>query len=90
MLQMVLKSGDEEQVLDLLEVPEFVLMQFCDSILRKQDLRNPVVRDMLRDLTNALKIKAEQEPVDRVAIDRHSLKEQLTQIEGLLAKFDQE
>jgi hypothetical protein len=90
MLQMMWKSGDTEQVLDLVGVPEFVLVQFCDVILRKQDLRNPDARYMLRETVNALKVKAEEAPVGPAAFDRHSLKEQISRIEGLLVQFDQE
>jgi hypothetical protein len=88
MLQMSMKSGDEEQVLDLTDVPEFVLAQFCDLILRKQDLRNPDVRKMLRETVDALKSKAEKEPVDPVACERNSLKEGIADIEDLLKQFD--
>jgi hypothetical protein len=88
MLQMLMKSGDEEQVLDLVDVPEFVLAQFCDLILRKQDLRNPDVRKMLRETVDALKAKAEKEPVDPVAYERNSLKESIANIEDLLKQFD--
>ena len=90
MLQMLWKSGDTEQVVDLVEVPEFVLVQFCDLILRKQDLRNPDARYMLRETVNALKVKAEEPPDGSAAFERHSLKEQIEQIEGLLDQFDQE
>ena len=90
MLQMLMKSGDNERILNLVEVPEFVLVQFCDAILRKQDLRDPDARYMLRETINAIKVKAEEEPSERVAFDRASLKAQVTQIESLLAQFDQE
>jgi hypothetical protein len=90
MLQMMMKSGDEEQVLDLAEAPEFLLIQFCEMILKHQDLRNPDARYMLREIVNALKIKAEKEPVDPVAFECCSLKEQLVQVEGLLNQFDRE
>jgi len=90
MLQMSWKTGDTERVVDLVEVPEFVLVQFCDLILRKQDLRNPDARYMLRETINALKVKAEEEPVGPATFERSSLKEQIAQIEGLLDQFDQE
>jgi len=86
---MLMKSGDEEQVLELVDVPEFVLAEFCGLILRHQDLRNPDARRMLRDTVSALKVKAEQEPVDRVSLDRQSLKEDIAQMESLLKQFDQ-
>ena len=90
MLQMLMKSGDNEQVLDLAETPEFALVQFCDLILRKQDLRNPDARYILRETVSALKVKAEKEPSDPVAFYRTDLKAQIAQIEGLLEQFDQE
>jgi len=89
MLQMLMKSGDNEQVLDLVEVPEFVLLQFCDLILRKQDLSNPDVRYMLRETIGALKAKAEA-PSDPASFCRTGLKEQVAQIEGLLEQFGNE
>jgi len=87
MLQMLLKSNDNEQVLDLAEVPEFVLVQFCDLILRKRDLSNPGARNMLREMVSALKSKADKEPYDPVAFHRADLKAQITQIEGLLGNL---
>ena len=91
MLQMSVKSGDnDEQVLDLVDVPEFVLQQFCEVILRRWDLRNPDARYALREFVNALKIKAEEKPVDQVVSDPYSLKAQIAKMEELLDKFDQE
>jgi hypothetical protein len=87
---MVMGSGDEKQVLDLVDVPELVLVQFCDLILRKRDLRNPDTHKMLQEIVNALKVKAEKEPVDRIAYERCSLKESLAYIEDLLKQFDHE
>ncbi len=87
-MQMVWKSGDKEQILELVDSPEVVLVQFCNSILRHQDLRNPDARHMLRETVNALKVKAEQEPDSPLAMDRHDLKEKLAEIEELLDKFD--
>ena len=89
MLKMMMESGDTKQLMALTEVPAFVLEQFCDLILRKQDLRNPDVRYMLRETVNALKVKAEEPPDGPVAFERHSLKEQLVYVEGLLDEFDQ-
>jgi hypothetical protein len=90
MLKMVWNSGDEEQVIELTETPEFVLINFCDIIIRKQDLRNPDVRYMLRETVNALKVKAEGEPDGYTPFDRRGLKEHIAQIEDLLKKFEQE
>ena len=90
MLQMVWKSDGDEQVLDLVDTPEFVLVQFCEMILRHRDLRNPDARRMLRETTAALKVKAEKEPVDNFAYDRQILKENIAFVEGLLKQFDDE
>ena len=86
-MQMLWKTGDKEQVLELVDTPELVLVQFCNSILRHQDLRNPDARHRLRELVNALKAKAEQEPDGPFAMNRYELKEKLAEIEELLAKF---
>lgn len=89
MLQMVWKSGGDEQVLDLVDTPEIVLVQFCETILRHQDLRNPDARQMLQEIITALKVKAEKEPVDHIAFNRHDLKENIAYVEDLLRQFDQ-
>jgi hypothetical protein len=88
-MQMVWKTGDEEQVLELVDTPELVLVQCCNSILRHQDLRNPDARHMLRETVNALKIKAGQEPDSPIAMNRHELKKKLAEIEDLLKQFDE-
>jgi len=91
MMQMVWNQGaDNEQVLDLVDVPEFVLVQFCDLILRRQDLRNPTVRDMLRDLASALKVKFEQKLVEQSMYNQQDLKDSINQIEELLRQLEQE
>ena|GEM_PF-3220553 len=90
-LQMVWKAGEkEEEILELTETPEFVLIQFCDIIIRKQDLRNPDARYMLDETVNALKVKAEKEPYGYSPFDRKGLKEYIAHIEDLLIKFDQQ
>ena len=91
MLQMAMKSGDnKEQILDLVDVPEFVLVQSCDIILRHQDLRNPDAQYMLRETVNALKVKAEEKPSDLVfSYNRYDLKEYIVQIENLLSSVAQ-
>ena len=89
MLQMVMKSGDKEQVLDLVEVPELVLVQSCNMILRHQDLRNPDAQYMLQEFVGALKVKAREDLVGPAAFNRHDLKKYITQIDDLLKQFDQ-
>jgi hypothetical protein len=88
-MQIVRKTGDEEQVLELVDTPEFVLVQFCNSILRHQDLRNPDARRILRETVDALKVKAGQEPDSSAAMNRYELKDKLAEIEELLDKFDE-
>ena len=90
MLQISCKYDDTEEVVDLVEAPEIVLLQFCDLILRKWDLRNPEVRNMLREMFNALKAKAEKKPDGPAAYSPYSLEEQIAHIEGLLDQLDQE
>jgi len=58
MIQMVMKSGDDEQVFDLAETPDFLLAQFFSSIIRHQDLRNPIVQNMLKEIADAFRMKA--------------------------------
>jgi hypothetical protein len=90
MLQMSVKSGDGEQVLDLVEIPEFILVQFCEMILRHQDMRNQDARYMLRETVNALNVKAKEAAAGQDAYDRYSLKGAIARIEELLDQFDQE
>ena len=90
-LQMLMKTGDkEETVLELTETPEFVLIQFCDVIIRKQDLRNPDTRYVLDETLNALRVKAEREPDGYTPFSRQDLKEFIAMIDELLKKSDQE
>ncbi len=89
-MQMLWKTGDKEQVIELVDSPEVILVQFCNSILRHQDLRSPDVRHRLREIVNALKVKAEQEPDGPADMNRYELKEKLAEIEELMAKFDGE
>jgi hypothetical protein len=88
-MQMIWITGDEKRVLELVDTPELVLVQFCNSILRHQDLRNPDARRMLRETVDALKVKAGQEPDSPLAMDRFELKEKLVEIEEALDKFDE-
>ena len=90
MLQVAMKSGDDEQILDLVDTPEIVLVQFCEAILRHQDLRNPDARYLLRETVKALKVKADKEPVDHIVYDRNNLKENIAYVEGLLRQYDEE
>jgi hypothetical protein len=87
---MSVKSGDDEQVLDLVEIPEFVLVQFCEMILRHQDMRNQDARYMLRETVNALNVKAKEAAAGQDTYDRYSLKGAIARIEELLDQFDQE
>ena len=87
MLQMRMNSGDDEQILDLVDVPEVVLVQFCDLLLRKQDLRNPDARYMLQEIVRALKAKVEEAPTDPADFYRTDLKAQIAQIEDLLEQL---
>jgi hypothetical protein len=59
MMQIVMNADTEdEQVMDLVDTPEIVLIQFGDMIIRHRDLRNPDVRSRVQDIINALKAKA--------------------------------
>ena len=90
-LKMIYKAGEnEEKVLELAETPEIVLLEFCDLIIRKQDLRNPDARNMLDENLNALRNKAEKEPDGNYTpFSRQDLKEYIAQIDDFLKKFDQ-
>ena len=91
MLQMVVNAGkDNEQVMELVDTPEFVLVQFCNLILRHRDIRNPDVRYRVQETINALKIKAERTPDpddEPVTFNRYDLKNYIKDIEDLLKQF---
>ena len=89
MLQMVMKSGDgEDVILDLVDTPDFVLIKMCDLMIRKQDLRHPDVQRGLKDISDAFKAKMADEskispPYTREDIEFHSL-----QLDELLAELE--
>jgi len=80
------RGGDQEEIMDMVDAPEFVLVQMCDLTLRKQDMRNPDAQRMVREFVDALKVKAEKkaEPAD---YNRDELKKYIECIEEVLAKF---
>jgi len=88
MLQIVMNSGkDNEKVMDLLDTPEIVLVQFCDMTLRHRDLKNQDVRDTVQNIIDALKVKTEKDSIEPVAFNRHDLKSYIKYIEDLLKQF---
>ena len=87
MLKVVMDPGEDEQVLDLVDTPEIVLMDFCYMIMKYRDLSNPDVQKILREFLNALKVKSEAEPTDYYAYDRRSMKEDIAEVEDLLDRL---
>ena len=88
MLQMKMKSGDNEEViLDLVDTHEIVLKQFIDVTFRHQDMRNPDAQRMVRELLDALKTKVEKESADRSYSDQYSLDRFIQQAEDLLQEY---
>ena len=87
MLQMVMKAGEDEKVMDLVDTPEFVLRQSCDMILRHQDMRNPDAQRMVQDIISALKVKATKESDEPGALSRYNLKSYIMQVDDLLLQF---
>jgi hypothetical protein len=94
MIKMVMNPGDEEQVYDLKETPSFLLVQFSESIIRHQDLRNPQTQNTLREFVDALKAKEDNSTKDgftcSINIGRSELKEIITTIENLLERVSEE
>jgi len=85
MLKMIKESGGEEQILDLVEAPEFILVQSCDLILRHRDLRNPDTQSFLQQVVDALKIKSEEKSRDLAfSFSREDIKEYISGIEEVL------
>jgi hypothetical protein len=88
MVQMVMKAGDkDEQVMELVDTPEFVLVQFCDLIVRKRDIRNPDTHNTLRETVDALKIKSNEEATGIGQFNRYDLKKFIAQIDDLLNQY---
>ena len=90
MLQMKMEADGKEQILDLVDVPEFVLVQSCYMTLKYQDLRNPDAQYILRETINALKVKAEAKPGEPYSLRKQDLKDYITRIEDLLNSIDQD
>jgi len=88
MIKMSMKSGGKEEILDLVDVPEFVLMQACDVIVRKQNLRDPDTMSLFRELTNALRAKLEN-GLDSVTV-RGNITDFLIQADELIADLTKE
>ena len=85
MLQMKVKKGETEEIMDLADIPDFVLMQFCNMIFKHRDVTNPDTRNYLQDIIAALKAKAEKKlPDGTSADDEYYLKKYISEIEGIL------
>ena len=83
MLQMAWKTDEDEKIMDLADTPEFVLVKFCDGILRHQDIRNPATQRTVQEIINALKVKLKEAS----ASDWYNLKSYITQVDDLLKQF---
>ncbi|MDR1687747.1 MAG: hypothetical protein LBS21_03940 [Clostridiales bacterium] len=90
MLKMVMDSDGEEQVMSLEDSPEIVLIDTCNLVLRHRDLRNPDNRNFLREILNALKVKAESKSTEPNTVSREELKQNIAETEDLLKQFDEE
>ena len=92
MIQMVMKSGDDEQVFDLAETPDFLLAQFFSSIIRHQDLRNPTVQNALKEIADAFRMKANNNIKDgfacSVTVDQSEIKYIIETIDEVLKKAE--
>ena len=73
MLQIVEKTGDKEEVLDLVDTPEMILVQMCDVIMRKWYLKDPDTQRHLQDIAGALKTIASKEVKDGVCNGQSNL-----------------
>jgi hypothetical protein len=88
MLQMVLNKGaEDEEVMELVDTPEFILVQYCGMILRHRDIRIPQFHNMLSEIIGALKVIAEKEADGPGTYNRHVLKDYVKDIEELLIQF---
>jgi hypothetical protein len=88
MFKMVLDhGGEDEEVMELVDTPEFVLVQYCGMILRHRDIRIPTFHNMLAEIIAALKVKAEKEADGPGTFSRYDLKEYIKDVEGLLIQY---
>ena len=78
---------EDEKVMDLADTSEFVLVEFCNMILRHRDIRNPEIRDRIQEIINALKVKSEKLSGEPAASNRYNLKNYIMGIEDLLKQF---
>jgi hypothetical protein len=92
MIQIVRNLGDDEEVYDLTETPDFLLVHFCEAILRHHDPRNPKVQNTLREFVDALRVKVDGNAKDAftctITYDREELNKIIETIDGLLAQFN--
>ena len=90
MIKMVMDPGDNEEVYDLTETPDFLLVQFCESILRHQDVRNPDVQNILREFVDALRAKVDNNLKDAFACtitySQNEIRGIINAVDGLLKK----
>ena len=90
MIKMVMDPGDNEEVYDLTETPDFLLVQFCESILRHQDVRNPDVQNILREFVDALRAKVDNNLKDAFACtitySQNEIRGIINAIDGMLEK----
>jgi len=74
-------------VMELVDAPEIVLVEFCNMTLRHRDIRDPDIRHSVQEIINALKVKAGEKSDEPVTYNRYDLKNYVTEIEDLLKKF---
>ena len=92
MMQLLRKSGEKEEVYDLTETPDYLLVTFCETILRHYDMRNPEARNILRDFADAIRTKLDKNLEDAFACtitySENELREIVKTIDEMLEKLD--
>ena len=86
-IKILQSNGVDEEILDLKDAPEFVLVDFCYTVLRHHDLRDAGSQNLLRQLNQALKAKSEMGPADDNASDRRSISKAIEEIDSILDRF---
>ena len=87
MLQMKMTSGGTEKIMDLIDVPDFVLTQSFEMMFRNHDVNDPDIRNYLRDIATALKTKAEKRLADGTSDDEYYCKKYIAELDGMLEKL---
>ena len=90
MTQIVWNPGPNEKVMELTDAPPFVLMHYCDFMIRRGDLGDPAIRRQLREFADALRAHAAGEPRNLDITTRGEQEMVAAHVEKLLLKAERD